>query len=137
MSYEIEEIEEENEGALEAVEREEDVYDDSEIENMYVESLDIETVNVCGQEFNPSRILEELDPTAYRCGLNDFENSTQETETKYDCPICGAEHDDEDDAKWCCQDENITKFEVDGEIFDTEDEAQNQVNLLEKESEND
>jgi hypothetical protein len=28
MSYEIEEIEEENEGALEAIEREEDVYDD-------------------------------------------------------------------------------------------------------------
>jgi hypothetical protein len=104
-----------------------------ELEAMYVESLDIETVTVCGQEFNPSRILEELDPTAYRCGLNDFEDSIQETETKYDCPICGSEHDDEDDAKWCCQDENITKFEVDGEIFDTEEEAEFHLVSLETE----
>jgi len=133
MNYEIEEVEEENEEALEAIEREVEVYDDSELENMYVESLDCETVMVCGQEFNPSRILEELDPTAYRCGLNDFIDSTQETTTEYTCPICGAEHEDEDDAKWCCQEENITKFEVNGDIYDNEEEAQIQVDFLEEE----
>lgn len=26
-------------------------------------------------EFYPSRILRECDPIAYRCGLNDYENS--------------------------------------------------------------
>jgi len=133
MSYEIEEIEEENEEALEAIEREVEVYEEDELENMYVELLDEESVTVCGQEFNPSRILEELDPKAYRGGLNDFIDITQETEIKYECPICGEGHDDEDDAKWCCQEGTITKFEVDGEIYDTEEEAQAQVDFLEEE----
>lgn len=29
-------------------------------------------VNVCGLQFNPSQIWKELDPTAFRCGVNDF-----------------------------------------------------------------
>ena len=44
----------------------------------YDESLDSEgTVTVCGMEFYPSRILEELDPVAYRCGYNDWVDSDQ------------------------------------------------------------
>ena len=44
----------------------------------YNESLDSEgTVTVAGMEFYPSRILEELDPVAYRCGYNDWVDSDQ------------------------------------------------------------
>ena len=44
----------------------------------YDKSLDSEgTVTVAGMEFNPSRILEELDPVAYRCGYNDWVDSDQ------------------------------------------------------------
>ena len=49
------------------------VADEYEHEQAYKESLDEEgTVTVCGIEFEPSTILEELDPTAYRCGLADY-----------------------------------------------------------------
>jgi hypothetical protein len=30
------------------------------------------TVTVAGMEFWPSRIIEEMDPTAFRCGVNDY-----------------------------------------------------------------
>ena len=44
----------------------------------YDESLDSEgTVSVMGLEFYPSRIIKELDPTAYRCGYNDWVDSDQ------------------------------------------------------------
>lgn len=44
----------------------------------YNEALDAEgTVTVAGMEFNPSRILEELDPVAYRCGYSDWVDSDQ------------------------------------------------------------
>lgn len=48
-------------------------FDPYDYEEQYKEALDSEgTVKVCGMEFEPSRILEELDPIAYRCGLLDF-----------------------------------------------------------------
>ena len=44
----------------------------------YDEALDSEgPVTVCGIGFYPSRILEELDPVAYRCGYNDWVDSYQ------------------------------------------------------------
>lgn len=44
----------------------------------YDESLDSEgTVTVAGMEYDPSRIIKELDPTAYRCGYNDWVDSDQ------------------------------------------------------------
>ena len=44
----------------------------------YDESLDSEgTVSVMGLEFYPSQIIKELDPTAYRCGYNDWVDSDQ------------------------------------------------------------
>ena len=32
-------------------------------------------VKVCGLTFYPADILREMDPTAYRCGLNDYNDS--------------------------------------------------------------
>ena len=47
--------------------------DPYEHEEDYKENLDSEgEVNVCGLTFLPSQIIEELDPTAYRCGLIDY-----------------------------------------------------------------
>ena len=40
---------------------------------MYNESLDESGYVVAGGlEFLPSRVLQEMDPTAYRCGFNDY-----------------------------------------------------------------
>ena len=44
----------------------------------YDESLDsYGTVSIMGLEFDPSRIIKELDPTAYHCGYNDWVDSDQ------------------------------------------------------------
>lgn len=41
--------------------------------DQYDEVLDMDgPVLVGGLEFMPSRIIRELDPVAYRCGMNDF-----------------------------------------------------------------
>lgn len=56
-------------------------------------------VDICGITFNSSYALKELDPIAYRCGFLDY----QEYETVYECPICGEEYEDEEDAEECCQ----------------------------------
>ena len=52
--------------------------------------------------FLPSYILSELDPIAYRVGFSEY----QEYETRYECPICGAESDNYETSKWCCQEES-------------------------------
>jgi hypothetical protein len=49
-------------------------------EDQYVEWLDDvypETVEACGMTFTQSRILQELDAVAFRCGLADFESEIQ------------------------------------------------------------
>ena len=49
--------------------------DESEFEEQYIGMLDSEgPVSVCGMNFDPSRILRELDPIAYNCGLSDYAN---------------------------------------------------------------
>ena len=133
MSYEIIETEVENTDLIEAIESEVELYDESELDTMHDESLNEGgTVTCGGQEFEPSRVLEELDPTAYQCSRSDFEDSIQETEIKYICPVCGAEDfEDEEEAKFCCQEEYITKYDVNGEIFDTESEANYYLETLE------
>jgi predicted nucleic acid-binding Zn-ribbon protein len=47
--------------------------DPDDYEESYKDALDSEgPVNVAGMQFDASQIIEELDPTAYRCGLNDY-----------------------------------------------------------------
>lgn len=65
----------ENQEALAEKQKEIDNFeiDLSEYEDHYRESLDEQgPVSIGTLQFDRSRILEELDPTAYRCGLNDF-----------------------------------------------------------------
>jgi hypothetical protein len=78
--------------------------DNSEDKAMYDAML-----NECSGEikigcltFDASRIVEELDPVAYRCGFNDYVDDLDE---RWICPICGDQHDNEDSATYCCQDE--------------------------------
>ena len=55
--------------------------DPDDYEDSYKESLDSEgPVNVAGMQFDASRIIEELDPTAYRCGLVDYVDSIDKAE---------------------------------------------------------
>ena len=85
--------------------------------------------------FEPSAVLKEMDPTAYRGEYLNYVDSTQETVSTYKCPICGETYDDQDEATYCCQDEYVSKFEVDGEVYDTEEEAQERVDELNEEEE--
>lgn len=32
-------------------------------------------IDICGMKYQSSRALKELDPTAYRCGMNDYNDS--------------------------------------------------------------
>lgn len=45
-------------------------------------------VMVGGCEFLPSRILRELDPVAYRCGLNDYVDSIDLSADANYCDLC-------------------------------------------------
>lgn len=51
-------------------------------EDLYDEALDGDgEVEVGGLTFYPSRIIRELDPTAYRCGFNDYMDSCYQDES--------------------------------------------------------
>ena len=50
-------------------------FSDEDIEEMYNEALDeMGDVKLGSLTFSPSRIIKELDPTAYSVGLNDYED---------------------------------------------------------------
>jgi len=81
----------------------------------YNEMLDdvCEPCRVGGIEFEPHRVLEELDPVAYNYGLNDYEDSIREDGVYserslnkgdfFECPECETLYDYEDEAKECCE----------------------------------
>lgn len=51
--------------------------------DQYEEMLNEEgPVKVAGLTFEASQIIKELDPTAYRCGLNDFVDSLDKEDTE-------------------------------------------------------
>ena len=52
------------------------VLENNENTDEYDEVLDCEgDVQVAGLTFSPSQIVKEMDPTAYRCGMNDYNDS--------------------------------------------------------------
>jgi predicted RNA-binding Zn-ribbon protein involved in translation (DUF1610 family) len=111
---------------LEAIEKELERYDLSD----YDDILNSEgTVTVCGMEFYPADILKELDPISYNVGFNDM----QEYDIVYECPMCGEEHEDEEDAKNCCQ--TIYECPMCGEEHDSEEDADNCCKEEEEEEE--
>jgi len=54
-------------------------YTDYEIEDRYRDMLNdcYGDVDICGQSFQSGTALEELDPTAFRCGCNDYTDSDE------------------------------------------------------------
>lgn len=86
---------------LEPIEKEVEMYSESDYDDM------LDEVHGEFMGYSASRILAEIDPIAYRCGFDDF----QEYKTVYECPICGEEFDDEDEARECCQSEAIAENE--------------------------
>lgn len=78
---------------LEAIEKEVGMYSEDDYDDM------LDEVHGEFMGYSASRILKEVNPIAYRCGFSDY----QEYKNVYECPICGEEHDYEDDAKYCCQ----------------------------------
>lgn len=56
-----------------------EMYSDEDIEEMYKEALDeMGDVKLGNLTFSPSRIIKELDPVAYRVGLNEYEDMLME-----------------------------------------------------------
>lgn len=98
-----------------AVEVEVELYDEDSFEDMLNETYG--TVDVCGYSYDAGYLLKKLDPIAFNCSLNDF----QEYETRYQCPICGEEFEDEDDALDCCPENTI---DDDEDEADDEEEAE-------------
>ena len=87
-------------------------------EEMYIDMLNEQgDITIGCLTFSPADILKQLDPVAYRCGLSDC----QEYETVYECPICGEEHEDEEDAEECCQYRCVEC----GELYEIEEGAEN------------
>jgi hypothetical protein len=58
--------------------RREPISEDDVIEQ-YEDAMDEEDIIVCGMSFQASRILKELDPIAYSCGLNDYYDSISDS----------------------------------------------------------
>ena len=77
-----------------------------------------EPVTICGITFDQGTAIRELDPTAFNCMRNDM----QEYTTIYTCPVCCKEHEDRDDALWCCQTQPAC--EICGMEWDTEEDAE-------------
>jgi hypothetical protein len=78
---------------------ENELYNEDSFMDMLNDSY--EEVSICGMKYNAGYALKEIDPIAFQCALND----SQEIETVYICPICGIEHEDEEEALYCCQEE--------------------------------
>jgi hypothetical protein len=58
--------------------------DNDDYEEQYKDAIDDEgPVIVAGMKFTASRILEEVDPIAYACGLNDYVDSLEKNEDQH------------------------------------------------------
>ena len=61
---------------IEEIEAEKARLENNENTDEYDEMLDSEgDVTVAGLTFSPSAIVKEMDPTAYSCGMNDYNDS--------------------------------------------------------------
>lgn len=80
-----------------AIEKEVEMYTEEDYKDMLRETYG-DVIHICGYDYDTVDTFEETDPTAFRCGFNDF----QEYKTVYECPICGEEFDDEGEALECC-----------------------------------
>ena len=85
---------------LEPIEEEKESFTEESFRE-FLEECYPETVTICGMEFDQTYTFERLDPVAFRCAMND----AQEYTTVYFCPLCQEEHEEYEEAKFCCQEE--------------------------------
>lgn len=76
--------------------------DSSNYDTQYRDMLDdvYGTVDVCWLKYLASDLLFEVDPTAYRCWLNDFADSMDD---EWVCEKCGRTFDSEEKADECAR----------------------------------
>lgn len=55
-------------------------------------------VKICGFNYQQGTLLKEIDPTAFSCGMNDYDSFNE----KWKCTECDEEYDNFDDAEKCC-----------------------------------
>ena len=85
--------------------------DSSNYEDEYREMLDEwGSIKVAWIDFEASEILEKLDPTAYRCGLNDYADSCED---ERECSECWEVYSDEEEANQCCIERTDEEIEED------------------------
>jgi len=70
-------------------------------EDEYQEILDdmFPEVVIGGLSWTAGYVIREMDPTAFRCGKVDYEDTL---DRKWKCLECGEEHDTEEEAQDCC-----------------------------------
>ena len=59
-------------------------------------------VEICGMTFDSGRVLKELDPIAFNCGMSDVSSEYD----KWICGECEEEYDTEEEAEECCNDDD-------------------------------
>ena len=60
------------------IDAEGNVYDESDLQERYDDMLDEEgPVTIGGLEYSVSRVLQEVDPIAYRCGMADYRDALE------------------------------------------------------------
>lgn len=87
-----------------------------DLEELYRDMLDEcePEVKVAGLSFSASRIIEELDPTAFRCGVNDYADS-----------LIGETISEEIDGEYYNLDEvNDIRDEIESELDEEEEEKE-------------
>lgn len=99
-----------------------------------------EVVTVGGLSFSPSRVIEELDPIAFSCGVNDYEDSEGWAEVdgnyydKDECEDKKTELDDELNADLSMKEEELEELESDREGTAPDDEgADNDIAEIKRE----
>lgn len=62
-------------------------------------------VSIGSLTFRPGDIVEKMNPTAFRCGKLDYEDTLGE---KWQCSVCKEEFDNDEEAEECCQARQLT-----------------------------
>lgn len=62
-----------------------------------------ENVVICGIEYSAGMCLREVDPTAFRCSMNGYNDMIASDDPQWECSICGNVYRDEEEAEDCCK----------------------------------
>lgn len=70
--------------------------------NNYLDK-ELGVINICGVTYLTSTVWVQIDPTAYHCAFDDYEDAKQQDRDEiWICSACNEEHNNQDDAEECC-----------------------------------